>query len=162
MPTRIEHPVTAVFDVVVEGAAPLPGQGAGAGVLSGKPVFTVYLPVGGGRQWILQYCIPKLSGGPRISGSVISLGSEPPLRAPFPRTMIIPPAELLPAAGTVLVHGYIDAKGEFQQLRAVSAGQASLVAALLPHLQGWVFRPAVRGGAPVQVEILLAIPATPR
>jgi hypothetical protein len=162
VPTRIEHPVTAVFDVVVEGAAPLAGQGAGAGVLSGKPVYTVYLPAGPGKQWMLQYCVPKQSGGPRISGGVVSLGAEPPLRAPFPRTMIIPPAELLPDAGTVLVHGYIDAKGQFQELRAVSAAQTSLVAALLPHLQSWVFRPAVRGGAPVAVEVLLVIPATAR
>lgn len=162
VPTRIEHPVTAVFDIVVEGAAPLAGQSAGAGILSGKPVYTVYLPVGVGRQWMLQYCIPRQSAGPRVSGGVVSLGSEPPLRAPFPRTMIIPPADLLPAAKTLLVHGYIDAKGEFQQLRAVSEREAPVFAALLPHLQGWVFRPAVRGGTPVQVEILLMIPAAAR
>lgn len=162
VPTRIEHPVTAVFDIVVEGAAPLAGQSAGAGVLSGKPVYTVYLPVGAGKQWMMQYCIPKQSGGPRRAGGVVSLGSEPPLRAPFPRTMIVPPADLAPAAGTLLVHGYIDAKGEFRDLRATSQSQTALLAALLPHLQGWVFRPAVRGGAPVEVEILLVIPAAAR
>jgi hypothetical protein len=154
----VEHPVTAVFDVVVEGGSLAPGDRQSQGILSGRPIYTVYLPVAAGKHWLMQYCVPNQAVSTRVSGGVVSLGAPAPLRAPYPRTTVVPPAELLPAANALLIHGYISAAGEFEELRAVNAEQTPAVLPLLSYLKEWIFRPAVQGGAPVRVEVLLVVP----
>lgn len=160
--TRVEHPVTAVFDVVVEGGLPAPGDRQSRGILSGRPIYTVYVPVGTGKQWLMQYCVPNQSAPTRVSAGVVSLGTTAPVRAPYPRTTVVPPAELLPTTNALLIHGYIGTSGGFEELRAVYAEQTAAVLPLLGHLQQWIFRPAVQGGAPVRVEVLLVIPPATR
>lgn len=160
--TRVEHPVTAVFDVVVEGGSPAPGDRQSRGILSGRPIYTVYLPVAPGKPWLMQYCVPNQSVPTRVTGGVVSLGTTAPVRAPYPRTTVVPPAELLPATGSLLIHGYISAGGEFEELRAVNAEQTAALLPLLSYFKEWIFRPAVQGGGPVRVEILLVIPPAAR
>ena len=48
-PTRIVNPAGGVFDVVVQSAG-TEGFPESAGVLSGKPVYSAYVRVGGGRD----------------------------------------------------------------------------------------------------------------
>lgn len=160
--TRLEHPVTAVFDVVVEGGLPAPGDQQSRGILSGRPIYTVYLPVGPGKHWLMQYCVPNQSVPTRQSAGVVSLGTTAPVRAPYPRTTVVPPAELLPSTNALLIHGYIDTAGGFEELRAVRAEQTAAVLPLLGYFKEWIFRPAVQSGGPVRVEVLLVIPPATR
>src|SRR5207248_11550049 len=56
--TRIEHPSNGNFDVVIMQSGPradLPDLG---GMLTGNPVYTVYLRVGDQKEWLLEYCVP--------------------------------------------------------------------------------------------------------
>ncbi len=157
--TRIEHPINAVFDVVVIGSSPVDGMPESAGVLTGKPVYTVYLQVGTPKEWMLQYCVPHQAEEPRISGAVVTVGNPSPVYAPFPRVTVLPPRALLPADRRVSIHGFIDDKGHFQDLRVLGKDKAEFEGNLIPFLERWIFRPAVRDGVPVLVEILLIVPA---
>jgi hypothetical protein len=160
--TRLEHPITAVFDVVVEGGSPAPGDRQSRGILSGRPIYTVYLPVGTGKHWLLQYCVPSQSVVTRVSPGAVSLGTTAPVRAPYPRTTVVPPAELLPATHALLIHGYIGTGGVFEELQAVHTEQTAAVLPLVNYLNEWTFRPAVQSGTPVRVEILLVVPPAAR
>jgi hypothetical protein len=158
-PIKIVHPSNGVFDVVVmqssaDGALP-----DSAGALSGKPVYTVYLQVGAPKAWILQYCIPKQApGGPQVSGSVVNIGAPSPVKAPYPLVSVLPPATMLPRTSYIIIHALLDEKGQIQDAVMLRSPSPKLKDLILPDLSRWQFRPAVRDGAPVAVEILLAIP----
>jgi len=127
-------------------------------VLSGKPIYSVYLSVGAPKDWILQYCIPFGEGNSaEASGAVIKLGNPSPLTAPFPRVTFRPFFDHRP--GTYLMlHGFITAEGKFQDLKLLGAGDPRSTAVVIAILNRWEFRPATQDGRPVRVEILLAIP----
>jgi hypothetical protein len=58
----------------------------------------------------------------------------------------------------LLVHGFIDAAGHFQQLAVVSPTQFAQSKFVLDALQQWQFRPATQNGQAAAVEVLLIIP----
>ncbi|MGO9095427.1 MAG: hypothetical protein ACLQGV_09400 [Bryobacteraceae bacterium] len=156
--TRMAHPAGGVFDVVVQSGG-LEGFPESGGVLSGKPVYTVYLQVGAPTEWILQYCIPAEDAeNYQINGSVVTLAAPPQLAAPFPLTTFRPPPHHR-SGGYLMAHGFIGANGRFQDLGILGKGDASESAQAIAVLEQWEFRPASQNGAPVRVEILLAIPA---
>ncbi|MFB3778286.1 MAG: hypothetical protein ACE141_11765 [Bryobacteraceae bacterium] len=158
-PIKIEHPANAVFDVVVMQSAADPSFSESAGVLSGQPVYTVYLQVGAPKAWLLQYCIPKEAAvAPRIVGGAVNIGAPSALKAPFPLVTLLPPVTMLPRTGYILVHGSVDTQGQFRDLNVIRAPNAKMKDLIKAELAKWHFRPAVRDGAPVVVEILLAIP----
>lgn len=156
VPVRIEHPEKALFDIVVVGAAAAAPDAVN--VLSGSPIYTVHLRVGSPRLWTLQYCIPNQRSASKVSGGVVTLSKPSPVRAPFPRVTVVPPKELHPEKDRVAVHGFIGVNGSFHGLRVLSGQQAAQQANLLSLLEVWLFRPAVRDGAPVEVEMVLLIP----
>jgi hypothetical protein len=156
--TRMTHPVDGVFDVVVQGG--LDGLPESAGALSGRPIYSVYLNVGGPKDWILQYCIPAGSTpAPRASGGVVTLAAAPPpLSAPYPRVTMRPLLRRRP--GTYMtVQGFINAEGRFENLRVLGVNDPQQTAYVLSILEKWEFRPAMQLQKPVRVEILLAIPS---
>lgn len=156
--TQITHPTTGVFDVVVQSSG-FEGLPESAGVLSGKPIYSVYLAVGAPRDWILQYCAPAGEDeGPEVIGSVVRLGTPAGLTAPYPKTTLRPPIGHRPG-GYVMVHGFIGANGRFQDIRVLGTGDARENADVIAVLELWEFRPATRQGQPMRVEMLLAIPA---
>ncbi len=155
---RTVHPNNAVYDVVIQSSAEdvLP---EGSGVLSGRPVYTVYLPVGPRRNWILQYCLPEGSqANSDATQQVIRLDNPPPLKAPYPLVSFIPPKAPPAESKYLLIHGVITRDGSFASLRLVKATEPTLGNALLNALAQWEFRPASRDGVAVAVEVLLAIP----
>lgn len=158
----VVHAEDGNFDLVVTQTS-LSDVFAGArGVLKGDRIETVYIKVGTPKEWILQYCEPSSgqakSAAPQ-SGSVFLLEDTPaPLTAPYPSITVRPPSPLLPKATYVMVHGFITAEGLFDKLEVVGARFRSLLPMLKPSLSKWRFRPAVRDGKPVAVEILLLIP----
>jgi hypothetical protein len=155
--TRKEYPTNGVFDIVVQSAGP-EGMQESAGVLTGKPVYSVYLQVGGRKEWILQYCVPASDVlAPAVSGSVVRLGGPARLSAPFPLVTYRPP--LVHGPGKYLMlHGFINPQGRFQELRAIGAHDLLQAELAVGVLSRWEFRPASHGGKPVRVEMLLAIP----
>ena len=157
-PIRIEHPVNANFDVVVQSATDQ-GFTESVGALSGQPVYTVYLNVGAPKAWLLQYCIPReVSGAIQVVAGAVNIGNPAPLKAPFPLVTVLPPVTMLPRTGYIIVHALLDASGQIKEPSVLRAPNASFKTPILAELLKWQFRPAVRNGGPVTVEVLLAIP----
>jgi hypothetical protein len=158
MPIRIEHPVNATFDVVVQTASDQ-GLSESVGALSGQPVYTVYMNVGAPKAWLLQYCIPRdASGAVKIVAGAVNIGNPAPLKAPFPLVTVLPPVTMVPRTSYIIVHALLDASGQIKEPTVLRAPNASFKAPILAELLKWQFRPAVRNGGPVTVEVLLAIP----
>ena len=51
-------------------------------MLSGRPVYTVYVPVGTGKGWVLQYCLPKSEESRAETSKVVQMGTVTPVSAP--------------------------------------------------------------------------------
>jgi len=156
--TRIVNPANGVFDVVVQSSG-TEGFPESAGVLSGKPIYSAYVRVGGGHDWLLQYCIPgEEETGAQVDGYVVRLTAAAPLTAPYARVTMRPPVKPRPGHH-VMVHGYITVEGRFRDMKVLSASGDSEVEMVEAVLEKWEFRAASREGKPVEVEVLLAIPA---
>lgn len=155
--TKIIHSPTGVFDVVVQSgdSDTFPES---EGVLSGKPIYSAFLQVGARKDWIVQYCIPAEDApDSEPNGPVVRLGNDAPLTAPFPHVTMRP--RITWSEGQYrMIHGIITVEGAFQALHVLGVSDPRENAALLAVLEQWEFRPAMRQGKPVRIEILLAIP----
>lgn len=158
-PLRILHPAGGVFDVVVVQTSTPDAFSEGAEALSGRPIYTVYLEVGAPKEWILQYCVPNMTG-PVQTGSLVSLGNSDPMSAPYPTVTVRPPEDWKHGEGYLLVHGFLDESGRLRDMKILVSEdeQGPTTAALLEYLPYWEFRPAVVDGHPVKVEVILAVP----
>ncbi len=154
---RIEHPPHGVADVVVVQPGPMDGMLDSSGALSGRPVYSVYLQVGASREWILQYCVPGEDQSVTMTGGVVRLAQPSPLVAPYPKVTYLPTLQRR-SNSYLLIHGYLGPDGRLENLRALRSADREEAVAVLPVLEQWEFRPAMREGRPVRVEILLAIP----
>jgi hypothetical protein len=158
-PLRIIHPNNGVFDIVVVQNSTSESFPDAAAALSGRPIYTVYLQVGATKEWVLQFCVPDASG-PVQTGGLVSLGKPAPIGAPYPMVTVRPPEDWQHGSDYLLVHGFLDESGRFRDLRILpgEAAAAPTTGALLDYLGYWEFRPAVRDGRPVKVEVILAVP----
>jgi hypothetical protein len=157
------HPITATPDVVIQSG----GQDMfpdGVGYLSGRPVYTVYLPVGKRKRWILQYCKP--GKGQRVVNEeeaeeprAVKLTQGTAVKAPFPLVTYQPAIVLKTGIEYLMVHGTIDATGTFQGLQVIQGDAEDTNKQLLASLAQWQFRPATQDGRPLGVEVLLAVPS---
>ena len=139
---------------VVQSSSGVPGS---AGLLTGRPVYSVYVAVGTSKDWILQYCLPASETARPRPAQVVLLSSIAPLTAPYAYSISRPDARFQPGARYAFIHGFVNSSGRFEQLAAVGdpALENSLV--VLDTLQQWEFRPASKDGVPTLVEILLCI-----
>lgn len=153
---HINYPEDGDFDVVVLGAGLPPGLPPSETVLKGKPIYTTYIQVGAGRDWILQFC-PEAApaAAPKRSGMVVNLGSVPRLEAPYVQFAIIPAAHL---AGVKYMSYYfrISSEGKVHDVRLL--GGAESQASLVSKLASWRFRSAMRDGKPLSLEAILLVP----
>ncbi len=135
----------------------------GSEILTGQPVYTVYLDVPDSpRRWILQYCVPG-----SVIGSGIAQATETHIRIQ-PRKSIQPPYPIdripvdttgVPASLRRLVlYGLITERGEIQNVRLIHGAGLPVDQVAVAALQRWTFRPASRGDTPVAVEALFGIP----
>jgi len=156
----ITRPPTGTFDAVVVQSSPLDQYPESRGLLTGRPIYSVYITVGAPRDWTLYYCIPNERPAPEKS-DVVQLGAAQPapIRAPYPFKMMRPQAALPSWAKYVLVHGYVNAQGRFEGMKIVRSVLPDVDRAILTSLGDWEFRAAERSGSPVMVEVLLSIPA---
>jgi hypothetical protein len=133
----------------------------GSEVLTGQPVYTVYLDVPGSpRRWVLQYC---------VSGSVTGFVQSGEDRIQIlPRRSIQPPnpIERVPVDTSgvkttvrrLVIYGRITENGEIQNVRLIRGASLPIDDAAVAALQKWTFLPATRGDTPVAVEALFGIP----
>ena len=157
--TRMDHPPNGSFDVVITQSAARDDERPSGARLSGAPVYTVYLPVGDKREWLLEFCASNVASGP-ASPYQIDIPDQGILAPPYPISTVIP-AKISSErrSAPVVLQGALTAAGTMRGFRAVGA-TGLYGAALLQMLNEWRFRPAVRNRKAVEVEILLIIPPT--
>jgi hypothetical protein len=150
---EIIHPPNGRFDIVVIQSSP--DESLPAGVLSGKPVYTVYLQVGDSKPWVMHFSAANSSTVQR--GGFVQLPDPRPLIAPYPRVTVRPDEPVDGPGPYVLVRGMVDESGSLQNLQVIGAIQSSK-SSLLDALSRWRFQPARRAELPQTVEMVLAIP----
>ncbi|MGD0302611.1 MAG: hypothetical protein ABSE86_36535 [Bryobacteraceae bacterium] len=155
-PARLIRPQNGTYEVaIVQSSGVVPGS---SGLLKGKPVYSVYIPVGTGKEWILQYCLPVDDAQPAARSQVVQLGNITPITAPYAFSIIGPTIQFRAGARYAFIHGFVNASGRFEHLTEASDQEIENIAAVLESLGQWEFRPATKDGVPAMVEILLCIP----
>lgn len=149
--TTVHLPKDGQFGVVVVGQAIAEQYPETVTIWAGRLVYTVYLHLGHGKAWILQYSLPANA----IAATSTSVRPE----APWPFDVVQPhldPADY--TADAVMIHGFVNLSGRFERLNVVFPTQFSQTKFVLSALQQWQFRPARQNGQLAQVEVLLIIP----
>jgi len=147
----------SAFDVVVVQSSNADPLVQSAGLLKGKPVYSVYLNVGTAKAWILQYCLSVEGQGPPANGAV-QRGDLSVIAPPYPLTTGISELELGTRPHYTLIHGFLSATGKFRDLTLVGRANPQMTR-LLHAIENWEFRPATKDQHPVEVEALLTVPA---
>jgi len=159
---QIKFPPGGSFDIVIVESSPSATIPDAERLLTGRPVQTVYLTLGTGQDWILQYCLPAARSGSGQSGMLVTLGRQPKMDSPFIQQAFIPPQIVLRATQPALFQGVLGANGRFVHLRPVLGADFQSLPELLPYLEQWQFRPAKVDGVPGEVEVLLLVPPSLR
>jgi len=149
---HITLPKDGQFGVVVVGSTLSEQYPEIVGIWSSRLVYTVYLHVGLGKNWILQYSLPRTT-------EAIAGGNPTRPEAPWPYDILRP--HLAPEdfnSDAIMVHGYINLAGRFEHLSCVFPSEFPQAKFLLNALEQWQFRPARENGQLAAVEVLLIIP----
>ena len=126
-------------------------------MLTGRPIYTVYVALGTPKDWALYFCVPG-EKEPATLGNVVKIGTATPVQAPYPTTLVRPDVAVPLFYKQVLVHGYVNASGHVENLKVVRPIKPETDQALLSSLSRWEFRPATRDGVNIGVEFVLSIP----
>jgi len=143
------------FGVVVVGSSLAEAYPETIGLWGGRLAYTVYVHAGLAKNWILQYSVPR-SAEAAAAGDIVRPD------APWPFYIVVPhvaPGEL--NADAIMVHGFVNAAGRFEQLAVVSPAEFTQKEFVLDTLREWKFRPAMQNGQVTTVEVLLIIPEEP-
>jgi hypothetical protein len=154
----ITRPPNGNFDAVVVQSSPLDIIPSRKDLLSGRPIYTVYLALGAAKDWTFYFCVPQDSHAQSAPSSIVTLGPSTPVDAPYPVRIVRPLVTMPSFQKYLLVHGFITVAGRVERVRIIDAGAQQVDDAVLSSLIGWEFRPATRDGQPTRVEFLLAIP----
>jgi hypothetical protein len=149
---HITLPKDGQFGIVVVGSSVIEQYPEIAGIWSGRLVYTVYLHVGTGKNWILQYSVPRTE-------EASAAGNVTRPEAPWPYDILRP--HLAPEdynSDTLMVHGFVNLAGRFERLAMVFPTGFTQAKFVLDALQRWQFRPARQNGQIAAVEVLLIIP----
>jgi hypothetical protein len=149
--TGMEHiklPQNGQYSMVVVGASEAEDYPETAALWSGRLVYTVYLQTETSQNWILEYSVL------RSLGDTAEAAVRPD--APWPYDMMRP--NLGSYKDEVLVHGFVNVAGQFEQLSVAFPPDFAQTNLLLRALNKWEFRPAMSGGKPARVEVLLIVP----
>jgi hypothetical protein len=141
--------------VVTQTNSFIPGT---AGLLTGRPVYTVYVGVGQGRDWILQYCLPPDGTAVVRNSNVVQAGSATPVSTPYALVIFRPPVQFKAGFRYAFVHGTINVSGRLENARMVGPPALGDPQMVLRALQQWSFQPASKDGISVAVEVLICIP----
>ncbi len=134
------------------------------GVLRAGKIYTTYLPMPG-KSWILQYCARDNAAHNEVHPSRgIEVRLEPVLVPPSAEEQFDfhrPPFSKDKADKMIILHGVIREDGSVGELRILQGLQGIPDEAALAAFGRWKFKPALRAGNPVAVEILVGIPPMP-
>jgi hypothetical protein len=148
---HVKLPRDGVFGVVVVGSAIAEQYPETAEMWSGRLASTVYVHVGLAKSWILQYSLPRTTDAAGLSLARVE--------APWPYDIARPTlGEGDLDADALMVHGYVNKDGRFDNLSVVFPPQFARAKFVLDALNQWQFRPAMQNRQPTSVEILLVIP----
>jgi hypothetical protein len=153
--TSVVHivlPKDGQFGVVVVGSSLAEKYPEIVSIWGNRLIYTVYLHVGLGKSWILQYSMPR-------TGDTAAVGSASRPEAPWPYDISRP--TLAPGdanSDAIMVHGFVNLAGRFEQLAIVFPPEFTQTKFVLGALQQWRFRPARQNGQLASVEVLLIIP----
>jgi len=145
---HITLPKNGQYGMVIVGASPEENYPETAGLWTGRMVYTVYLQSDTAQNWILQYSLLKSVGD--------DPGGDNRPDPPWPYDMMRP--NLGSYSDVILVHGFVNTEGRFEQLSVAYPPRFAEAGLLLRALKQWDFRPATDQGQPATVEILLIIP----
>ncbi len=146
---HITKPKEGQFGSVVVGSALQDRYPEMADLMGGKMSYSVYVPVGLPKNWVLEYSLPRAGDN----------ASNARLDAPWPYDIVRP--NIAPGsidADALMVHGYINLAGRFEALTIAFPPHFAQAQFVLSKLNQWQFRPAMQNGQNVKVEILLIIP----
>ena len=152
-------------DALMVAAGPMGGGGLDVyGALHCGKIYTVFLPAGG-KAWSLQFCqtaAPDAQPLPKAYANVVHMEQSlvPPeaeTRFDFKRTPL--PFEKLHKY--VILKGRIDEDGKVADLKVFHGLSDEMDAAAKLAFSQWTFKPAVKGGKPVSIDILVGIPSDP-
>ena len=169
------YPVSADFSLkvrknqLVVSAGPVGGGGLSVyGALQCGKIYTVFLPMPG-KNWTLQYCQQRTSAvklAPESHSTVIHLESAlipPDAEARFDFQRLPVPREK--AHKLIILKGIIREDGTVDQVQVYQSVVPQMDEAARLALSRWKFKPALRAGKPVTLEILVGIspeiPSTP-
>jgi len=151
------------FAMVVT-AGPMGGGGLHIfGVLKGGKIYTIFLPMPL-KSWVLQYSAIKSADGaksPQTKGVTLQIdfGVVPPAvekRFDFHRPTLTAEEK----KKMIVLHGTIGADGEVHDLTVYRGVENVADQAALAAFAKWKFQPAIHGGKPVPIEVLLGIPVS--
>jgi hypothetical protein len=161
-------PVSADFSLkvrknqLVVSTGPIGGGGLSVyGAMQCGKIYTVFLPMPG-KDWTLQYCQQRTSAvkpAPETHSTVIHM--EPALMPPDAETRF--DFQRLPvprekAHKLIILKGIIREDGTVDQVQVYQSIVPQMDEAARLALSRWKFRPALRAGKPVTLEILVGIP----
>ncbi len=147
---RISLPKDGQFGVVVVGSSLADQYPETAAIWAGRLVYTVYLHVGMGKSWILQYSLPT-------GTQAAAAGVRPD--APWPYDIVVPRLDASDYnSDAVMVHGFVNVSGKFERLNIVLPPEFTQAKFVLGALEQWQFRAARQNGQATPVEVLLIIP----
>ena len=132
------------------------------GVLTGTPVYTVYIDVPEApRKWVLQYCVPRSTRRTEIVNGVIRVRTvervDPPHALKMePLRLEVPDGHRLPRR--IVVYAVVTEEGSIEDFRVIRGADPETDKMVLANLQSWDFHPAFQRGEPVSVEALFGIP----
>ena len=162
------YPVAADFSAkirqnhLVVSAGPVGGGGLSVyGALQCGKIYTVFVPMPG-KNWTLQYCQQRTSPAKPAQenrSTVIHLESAlipPDVEARFDFQRLPVPREK--AHKLIILKGIIRADGTTDQIKIYQGLVPQMDEAARLALTRWKFKPALREGKPVTLEILVGIP----
>lgn len=170
-----EHVASMVFampkisgprhDALMVAAGPMGGGGLDVyGALHCGKIYTVFLPAAG-KGWTLQFCQSSSVGAapaPKAYANVVHM--EPALIPPeaetrfdFKRTPL--PFEKLHKY--VVLKGRIDEDGKVLDLKVFQGLSDEMDAAAKLAFSRWTFKPAMKAGKSVGIDILVGVPSDP-
>ncbi len=155
-----DTPKTHAPSMVVSGSSYGGGGLRIYGVLHSDRVYTVYFSMPG-KSWVLEFCARESARPVDSATRSMQINIQPPLMPPaainqfdFHRLKGQPDA----ANATFVLHGILRADGSVSDLVVLQGLDPVSNAAACAAFSRWTFKPAVRGGAPVELEILVGIP----
>ena len=107
-----------------------------AGMLSGSPVYTVYLSVGDLKDWLLEYCLPARENR-QVSPYQIDVEDAGSVTPPYPIATVIPDSiRAQQTAKPIVLRGLLTAAGNVQVASLPDTGN-SLMYQLVSLVSQW-------------------------